>query len=184
MKIENVNIEDLNEATYNPRRLTKKQYADIKASLKEFGMVENIVVNSHPDRKNIIIGGHQRVKVLKSMGIKEVPVHYISIEDENKEQELNVRLNKNVGEWDFDKLANEFEQEDLINWGFDESELLGDFTLNDEEIEENDENSDVDTMAEIKISCKKSEEQELIKYLEDKIREISINAIVVTKDAR
>ena len=63
MEIKQVEISTLNAATYNPRKLSRKQYQDLKSSLTEFGLVDTIVVNSHPDRHNIIIGGHQRVKV-------------------------------------------------------------------------------------------------------------------------
>jgi hypothetical protein len=60
------------------------------------------------------------------MGIKEVecyvPDHTLSQKDIN---ELNIRLNKNTGEFDFDILANEFEIDDLLNWGFEPEEMIG-----------------------------------------------------------
>ena len=126
MKVENVKISELIPAEYNPRKLSAKQKKDIEASLKEFGIVDPIIVNSNPDRKNIIIGGHQRVKVWKEMGNQTVPVYYIDLTIE-KEKELNVRLNKNTGEFDFDILNNLFEKEELINWGFDKVDLLLDY---------------------------------------------------------
>lgn len=63
MKIQEVKIKDLIAAEYNPRRLTKDQCSQLKDSLTRFGMVDPIIVNNHAERNNIIVGGHQRVKV-------------------------------------------------------------------------------------------------------------------------
>jgi len=119
-----LDISDLKEAEYNPRQLTEHQYSQIKKSLEEFGFVDPVIVNQHPDRLNTIIGGHMRVKVWKALGNSTAPCVFVSLSLE-KEKELNIRLNKNTGEWDFDKLANEFNELDLIDWGFMESELKG-----------------------------------------------------------
>ena len=116
-RLERVKIGDLEPAAYNPRRLTKKEFGQIQRSIEKFGFVEPVVANSNPDRMNIIIGGHQRVKVAKSLGMKEVPVFYINL-SEADERELNIRLNKNTGGWDFDALANQFELPSLVDWGF------------------------------------------------------------------
>jgi hypothetical protein len=122
MKIEQVKISELKPAEYNPRLMTEKQAEDLTKSIKEFGIVDPIIVNSNPERKNIIVGGHQRINVAKQMGMTEVPVFYIDL-DEKKEKELNVRLNKNNGEWDWDTLANNFDIDDLINLGFTSKDL-------------------------------------------------------------
>lgn len=138
MKTVDVKISELKAADYNPRRLTEKQFEDIKASLDRFGVVEPVVVNQHPDRMNVIVGGHMRCRVLEKLGHKTVPVVYVNLPIE-QEKELNVRLNKNTGEWDFDALANLFEQEDLIDWGFEESDFLGIEVLEPEETQGDDE---------------------------------------------
>jgi DNA modification methylase len=122
MEVKNVKIGELKFAEYNPRVATKKETSELKKSLERFGFVEPVVVNSAPKRKNIIIGGHFRVKVAKDIGLKEVPVHYVKISDLKKEKELNLRLNKNLGHWDYDLLAG-FDEEMLENVGFDSSEL-------------------------------------------------------------
>ncbi len=122
MKIEQVPIGELKLADYNPRNITEKQIEDLKASIQKFGVVDPVLVNSHPDRKNIIIGGHQRVRIMQILGFKEVPVIYHSLELKD-ERELNIRLNKNGGEFDWDKLANEFDVEDLKAYGFTDGEL-------------------------------------------------------------
>jgi 16S rRNA G966 N2-methylase RsmD len=122
MKIIQVKIDDLKPAEYNPRKADEKQVEGVKQSIKEFGLVEPIVVNSAENRRNIIIGGHLRHRVAKLMGFKEMPVVYVNIPDIAKERELNLRLNKNLGEWDYDLLAN-FSEEELNKVGFESEEL-------------------------------------------------------------
>ena len=123
MNIINKDIDTLIFAEYNPRELTTEQYKNLKDSLERFGIVDPIIINKNKERTNIVIGGHQRLRVAKDMGIKELPCVELDL-DQDKEKELNVRLNKNTGQWDFNMLANEFETEDLIDWGFNEDELF------------------------------------------------------------
>lgn len=122
MDIVNVKIGELKFADYNPRKATRKEWNDLKESLKKFGFVEPVVVNSAKERYNIIIGGHFRVKVARDLGITEVPVLYVDLPEVEDEQELNLRLNKNVGQWDWDLLANLNEQM-LLKVGFEQSEI-------------------------------------------------------------
>ena len=122
MEIIQVKIEELKPAEYNPRALTEKEAKDLKESILRFGMVEPIVVNGAKDRKNVIIGGHQRFYICKELGWKDIPVVYVNIPDIAKEQELNLRLNKNLGHWDFDLLAN-FDEKMLLDVGFAPMEL-------------------------------------------------------------
>ena len=122
-KIIHRDINSLIFAEYNPRQLTKDQYQNLKDSISRFGLVDPIIVNSNKDRKNIIVGGHQRVKVAKDMDIEFVPVLEVDLTYE-RERELNIRLNKNTGEWDMDNLANFFDMDELMEWGFDEDELI------------------------------------------------------------
>ena len=138
MKIVNKNIDSLIFAEYNPRQLTDEQYQHLKDSITRFGLVDPIIVNQHQDRKNIIVGGHQRTKVAKKLGIEEVPCVFVNLPYE-KERELNVRLNKNTGGWDYDILADMFDVDDLTSWGFTNQELkgLGEMVIpDDKEMEE------------------------------------------------
>lgn len=135
MNVIDFKISLLNPAEYNPRELTKKQYENLKESLQKFGMVEPIVVNSHEDRKNIVIGGHQRLRIWSELGNEMIPCVFVSC-DLEKEKQLNIRLNKNGGQWDWDLLANNFNPEDLVDWGFDPDEVLQDLLDEDEEDEE------------------------------------------------
>ena len=122
-KIKQKDIKTLIFAEYNPRQLTTDQYKHLKDSIERFGFVDPVIVNKNKDRKNIIIGGHQRVKVATDMNISEVPCVEIDLTYE-RERELNIRLNRNTGEWDMDSLANFFDMDELIDWGFDEGELV------------------------------------------------------------
>ena len=117
-------INELIFAEYNPRQLTDEQYKHLKDSITRFGLVDPIIINKNKDRNGIIIGGHQRVKVAKTMGIEKVPCVEIDLTYE-KERELNIRLNKNTGGWDYDSLADLFDMKELTDWGFNEKSLLG-----------------------------------------------------------
>jgi len=135
MKVIQVKLSDLKPAEYNPRSLDKKEAKDLKTSLERFGMVEPIVVNKAKERMNVIIGGHQRYNIWKELGNKTMPVVYVDIPGIKKERELNLRLNKNVGRWDWDMLAN-FDEDMLKDVGFLESDLMSNFSLSDAEVEE------------------------------------------------
>jgi len=115
MKIENKNISDLKPAPYNPRKSDKKQEANLKASLEKFGVVEPIIFNK---QTGYIVGGHFRVRELKKLGIKEVECVIVDLSPED-EKELNIRLNANTGEWDWELLGEHWESDDLEEWGLD-----------------------------------------------------------------
>jgi len=117
-------IDELIFAEYNPRQLTKDQYKNLKDSITRFGIVDPIIINKHPERDNVIIGGHQRCRLAKDLGHKEIPCVELDL-NPDKEKELNIRLNKNTGEWDWDALANYFDVGELTEWGFEKKELVG-----------------------------------------------------------
>jgi DNA modification methylase len=122
IEIIQLDISDLKPAEYNPRQATQKEYEDLEKSIERFGIVDPIIINSAPNRFNIVIGGHFRLRVLKDMGRRKVPCVYVNVPEIEKERELNLRLNKNLGEWDFDLLAN-FDEELLKDVGFESKEL-------------------------------------------------------------
>ena len=131
LKVIYVPISNLQPAEYNPRTNTDKQAEDLKKSLRDFDLVEPIVVNSAENRKNVIIGGHFRWRMAKELGYKEIPVVYVNIPDLEKEKELNLRLNKNIGEFDWDLLAN-FDESFLSDIGFSSEELDNIFDIEDD----------------------------------------------------
>jgi len=103
MDLRKIKIADLVPASYNPRKALKpgdKEYEKIKRSIEEFGYCEPVIVNSDMT----IIGGHQRVTVLKDLGYSEIDCIVIDI-DKTKERALNIALNKITGEWNKELLA-------------------------------------------------------------------------------
>lgn len=104
MIIEKIEVEKLIPADYNPRKDLQpgdSEYEKIKRSLEEFGYVDPVIWNKTTGR---VVGGHQRLKVLASMGRTEVECVVVEL-DEEKEKALNVALNKISGDWDKEKLA-------------------------------------------------------------------------------
>lgn len=122
LQIVQVKISELKPAKYNPRKWDAVKIKQLAESIEEFGIVDPLVVNSAKKRMNIVIGGHFRLKVAKDLGFKEMPVVYVNIPDEQKERELNLRLNKNLGDWDYDLLA-DFDEGILSDVGFESQEL-------------------------------------------------------------
>jgi DNA modification methylase len=122
LKITKVLIDELKPSTYNPRKWSEDKISQLTESIKKFGLIDPILVNGATERKNIVIGGHFRLKIAKDLGFKEVPVVHVEIPDIEKEKELNIRLNKNLGDWDFD-LLKEFDQDILGDVGFSSTEL-------------------------------------------------------------
>lgn len=122
LRILEVPVRDLKPSAYNPRRWSKTAADQLAQSIKRFGLVDPIICNGAPNRKNIVIGGHFRLKVAKDLGINIVPVVYLTIPDIEKEKELNLRLNKNVGEWDYE-LLKAFDAPLLADVGFTKEEL-------------------------------------------------------------
>ena len=128
MIMKQYNINELLPADYNPRKeLTPddREYQKIKTSIETFGYVDPIIIN----KDKTIIGGHQRLNVLRDLGYTDIDVIEIDI-DKTKEKALNVALNKISGEWDIDKLGlllNELKTDnfDLDITGFDADELDG-----------------------------------------------------------
>ena len=122
MKVKEYDINQLISAEYNPRQLSQRQYQNLRNSIQRFGLVDPILINVNKDRKNIIIGGHQRVNIAKVLEIKKVPCVELDLTLE-QERELNIRLNQNTGEWDFDVLADNFDLDELMDFGFEEKDL-------------------------------------------------------------
>lgn len=138
MKIEKIKIEKLKPAEYNPRKDLKpedEEYQKIKKSITEFGYVAPIIVNSNMT----VIGGHQRLKILKELGYIDVECVIVDL-DPNKEKALNIALNKISGDWDNDKLEellSELKQTDIdmdvTGFSFDEVENILKETLDSKE---------------------------------------------------
>ncbi len=127
MKIEKMDISKLNPTKYNPRKDLKPgdtEYEKLKRSINEFGYVEPVIWNK---KTNNVVGGHQRLKILRDMGISDVDCVVVELSEE-KEKALNIALNKINGDWDNDKLALlisdlQGADFDVSLTGFDEGEI-------------------------------------------------------------
>lgn len=112
-------------APYNPRTISDHDLAALRRSLREWGIVQPVVVNT---RTNRVVGGHQRVVAAQAEGIAELPVRYVDL-DEVSEKKLNLALNRISGEWDDEALRtllvslNESDPADLDLTGFSFAEL-------------------------------------------------------------
>lgn len=123
MIVEMISIDKLKAASYNPRRLSQHDFESLQRSIDEFGFVEPVVVNK---RNGVIVGGHQRVQAGRAIGLKEVPVTYVDLND-TKERALNVALNKISGEFDtelLDELLRGLDDDERLLTGFTDEEIL------------------------------------------------------------
>lgn len=134
-----ISIDELRPFLNNPRYMTKHNATHLKESISKFGIIDKPIINSD----NTIIGGHQRVTILKEMGYTEIECWMTDrLLTEQEVKELCVRLNRNHGDFDLDILANDFEEEDLLDWGFTEFEIpsakIGEDDISSEENPEHD----------------------------------------------
>src|SRR5687767_15939264 len=94
-------IGQLQPAAYNPRKVLSGKspaYRKLKASLEQFGLVEPLVWNETSGR---VVGGHARLRILKQLGVKEVPVSVVHLDDV-REKALNVMLNNQEAQGRYD----------------------------------------------------------------------------------
>lgn len=139
MKIQEIQIDKLKSAPYNPRVTLEPgmpEWEKLKRSINEFGNVEPIVWN---ERTGNVVGGHQRLSVLKSMGLKSIPCSVVDLNDHD-EKLLNVALNKIKGKWDYEKLEeilSEFDYEVASASGFSAEEIAV-ILASDDDIDDSD----------------------------------------------
>ncbi|MEI4300853.1 site-specific DNA-methyltransferase [Streptococcus suis] len=103
MEIREIRLSELHPASYNPRKKLKKgdkEYEKIKQSLLKFGYVDPIIVN----KDLTVIGGHQRLTVLKDLDYETAKCVIVDLTKED-EKALNIALNKITGQWDDQLLA-------------------------------------------------------------------------------
>jgi ParB-like chromosome segregation protein Spo0J len=117
-KIEKVSISSIKENENNPRSINKQKFEKLVKSVKEFPQMLSlrpIVVN----KDNIILGGNMRYKACREVGLKEV--YIIQAEDltDKQAEEFIIKDNIGFGEWDWDILANTFDNVELKEWGLD-----------------------------------------------------------------
>lgn len=126
MEFKKLQIDSLIPAEYNPRKKLKpgdSEFEKIKNSINEFGYVDPVIVN----KDLTVIGGHQRISVLKTLGVTEIDCVIIDI-DKTKEKALNIALNKISGEWNKELLADLIKDLQSLDYdtsftGFDPPEI-------------------------------------------------------------
>jgi DNA modification methylase len=124
--MQTISISQIKSNPNNPRIIKDDKFAKLVKSIKEFPEMLNlrpIVVNSDM----VVLGGNMRLKACKEAGLKEVPV--IKADDLTEEQQKQFIIKDNVGfgVWDWDILANEWDSEELTEWGLD----IPNFDVND-----------------------------------------------------
>lgn len=111
-------LADLKEFEHNPRRISKKDFNKLKKSLQEFPeMLEarELVV----DENNVILGGNQRYKALLALGETTAPVKRVQGWSDEQKRQFVIKDNVSNGDWDYDLLANEWDADELSDWGMD-----------------------------------------------------------------
>ena len=106
----------------NPRLIKDDKFTKLVKSIKDFPEmldIRPIVVNSDM----VILGGNMRFKACKEAGLKEVPIIVADNLTEDQQREFLIKDNTSGGEWDFEMLANEWDVEQLEDWGLDLPEL-------------------------------------------------------------
>ena len=128
--IKQVNINEVLTNPNNPRTIKDDKFKKLVKSIKEFPqMLEKraIVV----DEAMMVLGGNMRLKACKDAGIKKVWVDVAEGWTEEQKKEFIVKDNVGFGEWDWDAIANEWEDEPLNDWGLDVWQPDEDINLDD-----------------------------------------------------
>lgn len=121
-RLETLEIKRLKQHPKNPRQINKQQLDRLSKTIDKFGLIDKPIVNSD----DTIIGGHQRIRILKTQKAKKIECWVPDrLLDDKEVEELVISLNLNQGSWDVDVLANSWNMEDLLSYGFTEDYLVG-----------------------------------------------------------
>jgi ParB-like chromosome segregation protein Spo0J len=145
-----VKISEVKVNPNNPRLIKDDKFKKLVQSVKDFPEMLNIrpiVVN----KDMIILGGNMRFKACKEAGLKEVPIIITDLSEE-QQKEFLIKDNISGGEWDWDILANEWNTDDLQDWGLDLPVFNTDI--------KDDLSDTIDNLYRIEIICKDEEHQE------------------------
>jgi hypothetical protein len=115
-------IDKLTANELNPRKINRKAYDSLKQSLKDFPEMKSIrpiVV----DENLTILGGHQRIYALKDLGYTDVLVTQVFGLSDKQKREFIIKDNAAAGDWDSDIMANQWDMDELINWGVPDFDL-------------------------------------------------------------
>ena len=116
--IQNVPINTVKANPNNPRIIKDDKFAKLVKSINEFPQMLNlrpIVVNDDM----VVLGGNMRLKACKEAGLKEIQIIKASELTEQQQKEFIVKDNVGYGEWDWSDLANNWDSDQLEEWGLD-----------------------------------------------------------------
>jgi len=122
IQIQYVPLTELKPYEQNPRFWSAEATEQLKESIKKFGYLDPLIMNTAKGREGVVLSGNFRLKIAQEMKIEKIPVVKVHIEDKEKERELVLRMNKNVGAWDMEILK-EFDIELLMDVGFNDQDL-------------------------------------------------------------
>ena len=118
MQTKQTKLSEIKPNPNNPRVIKDHKFAQLVKSIQDFPemlQIRPIVVNA----EMIVLGGNMRLKACKEAGLKEVPVIFADSLTEEQQKEFIIKDNVGFGEWDWDQLANEWDTEELNEWGLD-----------------------------------------------------------------
>ena len=121
-KHQTIKISEIKLNPNNPRLIEDDKFKKLVQSIKDFPEmldIRPIVVNSDM----VILGGNMRYKACKEAGLKEVPIIKTDLTEE-QQREFLIKDNTSGGEWDFEMLDNEWDVEQLEEWGLDRPEAF------------------------------------------------------------
>ena len=153
MKTQTVPINEVKSNPNNPRIIKDDKFKKLVASIKELPQMlelRPIVVNEDM----IVLGGNMRLKACKEAGLKEIPIIKATDLSEEQQRAFIIKDNVGFGEWDWDALANEWDAEQLEEWGLD--------IPNMDAGELDDLSEQIQSSFRIEVLCKDEEHQEKV----------------------
>ncbi len=151
-----VKVADVKANPNNPRIIKDDKFKKLVKSIQDFPemlKLRPIIVNDDM----VVLGGNMRLKACKEAGVKTIPIIKASLLTEEKQKEFIVKDNVGYGEWDWDDLANNWDAEQLTDWGLD----IPIFNEIDEK-EQIDLSDKIKSEFKIEVICKDETEQEQV----------------------
>ena len=153
--MQKVDIRQVRNNPDNPRFIKDHKFEKLVNSIKEFPQMlelRPIVVN----QDMVVLGGNMRLKACEAAGITEVPIIFADNLTPEQEKEFIIKDNSSFGEWDWDLLANEWDTDQLIDWGMD----VPNFDIDNDIQDEKDLSDQLEQSFKIEIDLESEEEQE------------------------